>query len=146
MHGAAWILLTFYATDYLPPLAIRATVGTAAAQVQFLVGYLTMGLVCLLLGASFGLVYRPAIERSPFPWRWGVFPLLLALALIQAPDSGGLLSRGLEALTLLSGEGLGYRWGPGLRRWLGTSGPRPSDGPPPAGTGCPSPEAPGPLP
>lgn len=117
LHAISWLLLTFYATDYLPPLAIRASVGTsAAAPAQYLVGYMTLGAVCLALGLGFGWLYSPAIRRSRFPWRWVLFPLLVALVLIPSQGANHLLTRGLIALALLAGTALGLGLGPRLRR------------------------------
>lgn len=119
LHSMAWILVTFYATDYLPPLAIRFTVGLRqTALAQYLVGYLVLGLLCLLLATGFGILYGPRIRKSRFAWRWFVFPVALALLLIPAQGSNELLTRAVEALCLVSGMALGESVSRPLRRWL----------------------------
>ncbi|MFZ0995705.1 MAG: hypothetical protein WAO09_06980 [Candidatus Dormiibacterota bacterium] len=119
LHSMAWILVTFYATDYLPPLAIRLTVGLRqTALAQYLVGYLVLGLLCLVLASGFGILYGPRIRKSRFAWRWFVFPVALALLLIPAQGSNELLTRAVEALCLVSGIALGESLSRLLRRWL----------------------------
>src|SRR5580658_9429113 len=93
LHSMAWILVTFYTTDYLPPLAIRFTVGVRqTALAQYLVGYLVLGLLCFLLATGFGGLYGPRIRNSRFAWRWFVFPVALALLLIPAQGANELLT------------------------------------------------------
>ncbi|MGA8207618.1 MAG: hypothetical protein WB801_04440 [Candidatus Dormiibacterota bacterium] len=119
LHSMAWILATFYATDYLPPLAIRFTVGVRqTALAQYLVGYLVLGLLCVLLATGFGVLYGPRIKNSRFAWRWFVFPVALALLLIPAQGSNELLTRGVEALCLVAGIAVGESLSRRLRRWL----------------------------
>ncbi|MFZ0168157.1 MAG: hypothetical protein WAL64_01895 [Candidatus Dormiibacterota bacterium] len=119
LHTMAWILAAFYATDYLPPLAIRFTVGLRqTAFAQYLVGYLVLGLLCLVLATGFGGLYGPRISSSRFAWRWFVFPVALALLLIPAQGSNELLTRAVEALCLVSGIALGESLSHPLRRWL----------------------------
>ncbi|MGH7640706.1 MAG: hypothetical protein ACREOL_07370 [Candidatus Dormibacteria bacterium] len=104
LHGMAWILLAFYATDYLPPLAVRFSVGLGSPAVsQYLVGYLALGILCLLLGVAFGVFYGARIYRSRYHWRWYVFPVLVAVVLIPVQGSNELFSRLVEALCLLVG-------------------------------------------
>jgi hypothetical protein len=119
LHAMAWILATFYATDYLPPLAIRFTVGLRQTVLaQYLVGYLVLGSLCLLLATGFGIVYGPRIRKSRFAWRWFVFPVALGLLLIPAQGSNELLTRAVEAICLVGGIALGASLSPPLRRWL----------------------------
>jgi hypothetical protein len=119
LHSMAWILATFYATDYLPPLAIRLTVGLRqTALAQYLVGYLVLGLLCVLLAIGFGSLYGPRIRTSRFSWRWFVFPVALALLLIPAQGSNELLTRAIEAVCLVSGIALGESLSRPLRRLL----------------------------
>ncbi len=116
LHAMAWVLVVFYATDYLPPLAVRGTVGLRSpASAQYLDGYLALGLLCALLGASFGALYRRRIRASRYSWRWFVFPILVALLLIPAQGAEEWLSRGVELICLLLGIGAGIRLGPRLR-------------------------------
>jgi hypothetical protein len=108
LQSMAWILLTFYATDYLPPLSIRLTIGLQAPRNdQYLVGYLVLGLLCLLIAIGFGAFYRPRIARSTYSWRWFLFPTVVALFLIPAQGENELLTRAVEAACLLVGIGLG---------------------------------------
>lgn len=108
LHSMIWVLLTFYATDYLPPLAIRLTVGLeASSATQYLVGYVALGTVCLLLGISFGIFYRERIAASRYSWRWYFFPGAVAILLIPAQGENELLTRLVEAVFLLSGLALG---------------------------------------
>lgn len=126
LHALSWLLLTFYATDYLPALSIRLLVGLGApAAAQFLVGYVTLGAVCLAIGTGFGWLYSGAIRRSRYPWRWFLFPLLVALFLVPAQGSNELLTRGVVAATLLLGAALGLQAGPLLRRSRPALAPRP---------------------
>jgi hypothetical protein len=108
LQSMSWILLTFYATDYLPPLSIRLTIGLQAPRSgQYLVGYVVLGLVCLLIAIGFGAFYRPRIARSRYSWRWFFFPTVVALFLIPAQGENELLTRAVEAACLLVGIGLG---------------------------------------
>jgi hypothetical protein len=126
LHTMAWILAIFYATDYLPPLAIRFTVGLRqTALAQYVIGYLVLGLLCFLLATGFGGLYGPRIGNSRFAWRWFVFPVALALLLIPAQGANELLTRAVEALCLVSGIALGESLSRPLRRWLR----RPARGP-----------------
>ena len=123
LHSMAWVLLTFYATDYLPPLSIRLTVGLSAARSsQYLVGYVTLSLVCLLLGAGFASFYQPRIAHSRYPWRWLLFPMVVALILIPAQGENELLTRGVEAACLLLGLAVGQVVTASLRRSRRSSG------------------------
>jgi len=126
LHGMAWVVLTYYSTDYLPPLSIRGLVGLEAARpLQFLVGYLTLSVVCLLLGLGFGNFYASRIAASRYPWRWFLFPLAVAIVLIPPQGNVELLSASLEVVFLLGGMILGQRIPCPLRR----SRPRYSAGP-----------------
>ena len=126
LHGMAWVVLTYYSTDYLPPLAIRGLVGLDAAQpVQFLVGYVTLSVVCALLGLGFGTLYAGRMAASRYPWRWFLFPLIVAIVLIPPQGNVELLSASLELIFLLGGMLLGRR----IPRHLGPSLPRYSRGP-----------------
>ena len=117
LHALTWILLTFYATDYLPPLAIRFIIGLhQAAFAQYLVGYLVLGLLCLGLATGFGRLYGHRISASRYPWRWFLFPLALALLLIPAQGANELLTRAVEAVGLVAGIALGQRFSRPLRR------------------------------
>lgn len=119
LHLVVWLPLTFYATDYLPPLAIRGTVGTSSpAAGQYLVGYLALGTVCLALGIAFGLVYAPSVGATRYPWRWVVFPLVVALVLIPTQGADQLLSKAVEAVALMAGEAVGLRLSADVRRRL----------------------------
>ncbi len=130
LHATAWVLLTYYATDYLPPLAIRATVGLSAARsVQFLVGYLTLSAVCLVLGTGFGNYYRPRIAASRYPWRWYLFPLIAALVLIPAQGENELLTAAVEALFLLGGMAAGRALPSAFRRSRKRAAQGPAVGP-----------------
>ena len=103
-----WTLVTFYATDYLPPLVIRLTVGLhQPALLQYLTGYLVLGLICVGLASGFGCLYGPRISASRYSWRWYVFPVVLALLLIPAQGANELLSRAVEAVCLVPGIALG---------------------------------------
>lgn len=114
----AWILVTFYATDYLPPLLIRATVGLRqSAVLQYLVGYLVLGALCLCLATAFGCLYGPRIRTGTYSWRWYLFPVLLALLLIPAQGVNEWLTRGVEALCLMLGIALGVGISQPWRRW-----------------------------
>lgn len=111
LHALTWILVTFYATDYLPPLAIRFSVGLRqTALTQYLVGYLTLGLLCTGLGTGFGCLYGGRISASRYPWRWYVFPVALALALIPAQGANELLTRAVETVCLVAGIAGGRRF------------------------------------
>jgi hypothetical protein len=115
----AWILATFYATDYLPPLAIRFTVGLhQSAVTQYLVGYLVLGLLCAGIAIGFGCLYGPRIRASRYSWRWFVFPVAVALLLIPAQGSNELLTRVVEAVCLVGGIALGESLSRPLRRFL----------------------------
>jgi hypothetical protein len=117
LQSMSWILLTFYATDYLPPLSIRLTIGLHAPRSdQYLVGYLVLGLLCLLIAIGFGAFYRPTIARSRYSWRWFLFPTLVALFLIPAQGENELLTRAVEAACLLAGIGLGELTSGSFRR------------------------------
>ena len=108
MHSTFWVLLTYFATDYLPPLTIRGTVGLVAPrEIQFLIGYLALSVVCLLLGVGFGNFYKPRVAASRYPWRWYLFPLVVAVVLIPPQGNSTLLSSLIEALCLLAGAVLG---------------------------------------
>ncbi|MGH7643344.1 MAG: hypothetical protein ACRENX_10115 [Candidatus Dormibacteria bacterium] len=108
LHALTWILATFYATDYLPALFVRATVGVnQAALPQYLAGYLLLGVICLVLAIAFGCYYGPHIKASRYSWRWYVFPVALALLLIPAQGSNELLTRAVEAACLIPGIALG---------------------------------------
>ncbi len=108
IHSMGWVLVTFYATDYLPPLAIRLTVGLGSSRAtQYLVGYLALGTVCLLLGISFGIFYRERIAASRYSWRWYFFPGAVAILLIPAQGENELVTRLVEAVFLLAGLALG---------------------------------------
>jgi len=108
LHSMSWVLLAFYATDYLPPLSIRLTVGlTASRATQYLVGYLALGTICLVLGVAFGSFYQERIARSRYSWRWFFFPGAAALLLIPAQGESELLTRLVEAVFLLGGLALG---------------------------------------
>lgn len=119
LHGLAWLLLTFYATDYLPALTIRATVGLSAPIAsQYLMGYVALGLVCLVVGAGFGAMYAPSVSASKYPWRWVLFPLIVAMVLIPTQGADQLLSKGVELVALLGGEAVGLRLSARVRRRL----------------------------
>ena len=108
LHALAWILATFYATDYLPALFVKTTVGVKqAALPQYLAGYLILSVICLVLAIGFGCFYGPRIGASRYSWRWYVFPVALALLLIPAQGSNELLTRAVEAVCLVSGIALG---------------------------------------
>jgi hypothetical protein len=109
----SWILLTFYATDYLPPLSIRLTIGLQAPRdSQYLVGYLALGIICLLIAIGFGAFYRPRIARSRYAWRWFLLPTVVALFLIPIQGENEMLTRGVEAACLIAGIGIGeLLWG-----------------------------------
>jgi MFS family permease len=118
LHAMAWILATFYATDYLPALFVRLVVGLNQATVlQFLAGYLILGVICALLAISFGCFYGPRIRQSRYSWRWYFFPVVLALVLIPAQGSNELLTRAIEAVCLVPGIVLGVGVSQPWRRW-----------------------------
>ncbi len=108
LHALAWILVTFYATDYLPPLFVKFTIGVnEPAVAQYLAGYLILSAICLVLSISFGCFYGRPISTSRYSWRWYVFPVILALVLIPAQGSNELLTRAVEAVCLVPGIWLG---------------------------------------
>jgi hypothetical protein len=108
LQSMSWILLTFYATDYLPPLSIRLTIGLQAPRAsQYVVGYLALGMICLLIAIGFGAFYRPRLVRSRYTWRWFLFPTVVALFLIPIQGENEMLTRGVEAACLLAGIGIG---------------------------------------
>ncbi|HEY6538140.1 MAG TPA: hypothetical protein VI138_03760 [Candidatus Dormibacteraeota bacterium] len=118
LQAMAWILLTFYATDYLPPLLVRLTVGLRQPDsLQYLVGYLGLGAICLALAVGFGCYYGPRIRASRYPWRWYLFPTALALLLIPSQGANELLTRAVEAVCLVPGIGLGLGLSRPWRRW-----------------------------
>jgi len=118
LHAMAWILATFYATDYLPALFVRLVVGLNQATVlQYLAGYLVLGVICALLAISFGCFYGPRIRKSRYSWRWYFFPVVLALVLIPAQGSNELLTRAVEAVCLVPGIVLGVGVSQPWRRW-----------------------------
>lgn len=118
LHTMAWILVTFYATDYLPALFVRWVVGlNQIALFQYVTGYLILGAICVLLATSFGCWYGPAIRKSVYSWRWYVFPVALALILIPAQGSNELLTRAVEAGCLVPGIALGVGVSQPWRRW-----------------------------
>ncbi|HUY53879.1 MAG TPA: hypothetical protein VMV23_01830 [Candidatus Nanopelagicaceae bacterium] len=122
LHTTAWVVLTYYATDYLPPLSIRLTVGlTSPRDTQYLVGYTTLSLICLLLGAAFAGLYRPRIAASRYPWRWFLAPLVVALILIPSQGANGLLTKLVEAACLTLGLAVGQLLAPALRPSPGSS-------------------------
>lgn len=123
LHAMAWVVLTYFATDYLPPISIRLTVGLGApASTQYLVGYIALGLTCGLLGAGFAGVYRPQITASRYPWRWFLFPLAVALVLIPAQGESQLLSKLVEAGFLIIGLAAGQLLAASLRQSRRSSG------------------------
>ena len=108
IHATFWVLLTYFATDYLPPLTIRALGGAHASPAsQYLIGYTALSAVCLLLGLGFGNFYKPRIAASRYPWRWYLFPLIVAVVLIPPQGRSTLLSSLIEAACLLGGAVLG---------------------------------------
>jgi len=118
LQAMAWILLTFYATDYLPPLLIRLTVGLRQTHlVQYLVGYSVLALVCLALAVGFGRLYGRRVQVSRYRWRWYFFPVALALVLIPAQGANELLSWVVEAVCLLVGVALGVGLSRPGRKW-----------------------------
>ena len=118
LHAMGWILVTFYATDYLPPLLIRVTVGLhQPASLQYLVGYLMLSLLCVGLAVGFGCLYGPRIRASAYSWRWYFFPILLALLLIPAQGINEWLTRAIEAICLILGISLGVGLSQPWRRW-----------------------------
>jgi len=113
-----WILVTFYATDYLPPLVIRLTVGLhQPAVLQYLIGYLVLGLICLALAVGFGCLYGLRVQASGYRWRWYLFPVALALVLIPAQGANELLTRAVEAVCLVAGIALGVGLSQPWRNW-----------------------------
>jgi len=122
LHTTAWGVLTYYATDYLPPLSIRLTVGLASPRAtQYLIGYTALSLICLLLGAAFAGLYRPRMVASRYPWRWYLGPLLVALILIPSQGANGLLTKLVEAACLALGLAVGQLVAPALRPSPGSS-------------------------
>ncbi|MGH7608520.1 MAG: hypothetical protein ACREOD_01050 [Candidatus Dormibacteria bacterium] len=119
LHGMAWILVTFYATDYLPPLAIRLTVGVSSPRPgQYLLGYAVLGAICLILGGVFGRLYRQRIAASRYRWRWVVFPAVLALLLIPSQGFNEWLTRLVELACVVGGIGAGAAFSrPARPRW-----------------------------
>lgn len=118
LHSMGWILATFYATDYLPPLLIRLTVGLhQPAPLQYLIGYLALSLLCVGLAVAFGCLYGPRIRGSAYSWRWYFFPVVLALLLIPAQGVSEWLTRGIEAACLVLGIALGVGLSQPWRRW-----------------------------
>ncbi|MGH7692233.1 MAG: hypothetical protein ACREOA_05970 [Candidatus Dormibacteria bacterium] len=108
LHSMAWILAAFYATDYLPPLAIRFTVGLRqAAATQYLVGYLVLAAICLLLATAFGWFYGPRVRASRYVWRWYLFPVLVAVLLMPSQGISDLLTKAVEVVCLVPGIALG---------------------------------------
>ena len=129
MHALAWLLAAFYATDYLPPLSIRLSVGLSApARTQYLVGYLTLGVVALGLGTGLGWMYARLIRRSRYPWRWVVFPTLVATLLVPPQGADLLLTKVVAAVMAAFGIMLGYGWRRSRHRGQKGTGkePRPS--------------------
>ncbi len=122
LHTLIWVLVVFYATDYLPPLAVRglAPAGTGPVRV-YATGYLVLALVCVLHGLAFGLRYGPAIIRSRYPQRWLIFPTVLAVLLIPAQGWNEWLTRAVEVAACLVGIGVGLR---SHSRWRWRSRPR----------------------
>ena len=117
LHGMAWVVLTYYSTDYLAPLSIRGLVGLEAPRpLQFLVGYTTLSVVCVLLGLGFGNFYASRMAASRYPWRWILFPLVVAIVLIPPQGNIEFLSASLEAMCLLGGLIVGQRIQGPLRR------------------------------
>lgn len=126
LHIMAWILATFYATDYLPALYVRFTVGLdQPAWLQFLSGYLILSVICVVLAITFGCCYGPRIKASRYSWRWYVFPVVLALVLIPAQGSNELLTRAVEAVCLVPGIALGVGLSRPWRRWRRRRRPAP---------------------
>lgn len=118
LNVMAWILATFYATDYLPALYVRSALGVhQPALIQYLAGYLVLSMICLVLAIAFGCFYGPRIRASRYSWRWYVFPVVLALVLIPAQGSNELLTRAVEAVCLVPGIALGVRLSQPWRRW-----------------------------
>ncbi|HUY97946.1 MAG TPA: hypothetical protein VMW47_10090 [Verrucomicrobiae bacterium] len=117
LHALGWVLVVFYATDYLPPLAVRWLAAGPADRVRlYLVGYCALGLICWGLGAAFGGGYRRAIRASRYPQRWLVFPTVLAVLLIPAQGWNEWLSRGVEVVACLAGIHTGL-WLRSRSRW-----------------------------
>ena len=111
VHALAWLLAAFYATDYLPPLSIRLSVGLSSpARTQYLVGYLTLGAVALGLGTGLGGMYARLIRCSRYPWRWVVFPTLVAALLVPPQGADLLLTKVVVAAMAATGILLGYGW------------------------------------
>lgn len=110
LHTLAWVLGIYFASDYLPPLAVRqlAPAGSGGLRI-YLTGYLVLAAICVVLGTAFARVYRPAIARSRYPQRWLVFPVLLAVLLIPSQGWNEWLTRGVEAGALVLGLGAGLR-------------------------------------
>ncbi len=114
-----WILIAFYSTDYLPPLAVRSTVGLGAPHLnQYLVGYAALAGVCVLLGGAFGWFYRARLAASRYRWRWVLFPAVVAVLLIPAQGANEWLSRLVELACLIASVwgGAAFSPRPG-RRW-----------------------------
>ncbi len=134
VHSLGWLLAAFYATDFLPPLSIRLSVGLSApARTQYLVGYLALAAVALGLGTGFGWMYESLIRRSRYPWRWVVFPTLVAVLLVPPQGADLLLTKVVAAVMAALGIVLGYGWRRGRRR--GQVGVGTDPGPSSAGGG-----------
>ncbi|MDA8394504.1 MAG: hypothetical protein M0T72_04545 [Candidatus Dormibacteraeota bacterium] len=111
VHSLGWLVATYYATDFIPPLSIRLSVGLSApTRLQFLVGYLALGAVALGLGSGFGWMYAGLIRRSRYPWRWVVFPTLVAVLLVPPQGADLLLTKVVVAAMAAIGILLGYGW------------------------------------
>ncbi len=129
VHSLGWLLAAFYATDFIPPLSIRLSVGLSApASTQYLVGYLALAAVALGLGAGFGWMYEGLIRHSRYPWRWVVFPTLVAVLLIPPQGADLLLTKVVAAVMAAFGIMLGYGWRRSRHRGQKGTGkePRPS--------------------
>ena len=110
LHTLCWVLVVFYATDYLPPLAVRwLGPGDGAPLRVYLVGYCALAVVCGALGTAFALRYRRAIAASRYPQRWLIFPTVLAVLLIPAQGWNEWLTRAVEVGACLAGLGTGLR-------------------------------------
>jgi hypothetical protein len=117
VYSLGWLLAAFYATDFLPPLSIRLSVGLSApARTQYLVGYLALAAVALWLGTGFGWMYEALILRSRYPWRWVVFPTVVAVLLVPPQGTDLLLTKLVAAIMAALGIVLGYGWRRGRRR------------------------------
>ncbi len=111
VHALGWLLATYYATDFLPPLSIRLSVGLSApTRVQYLVGYLALGAVSLGLALGFGWMYHGQVRRSRYPWRWVVFPTLVAVLLVPPQGAELLLTKVVVGAVAGLGILLGYGW------------------------------------